>query len=162
MVRMKLGILSDTHIDEFSPVGVPDWILTAFGGVDLILHAGDIVCQSVLEELEQVAPVLAVRGNSDLDLRNLPISRVVSVDGGLVGLAHLLQDARRLQQPGVCLLVHGHTHVGEIVREEGLWRINPGSARKPRGGGPPSVVVATVVAGMVAAEFKYPPRPADE
>ena len=42
-----------------------DEIATAFAGVDLILHAGDIVLPSVLDQLEAIAPVLAARGNND-------------------------------------------------------------------------------------------------
>lgn len=158
---MKIGIISDTHLNGDTSIAVPTWVRQAFAGVDLIIHAGDIEVEAVLDELGLIAPVQAVRGNVDW-LDHLPISRLVPIDGGFAAVAHRLAEARRAWRPGVILLVHGHTHAGEIVEEPGLTIINPGSARKPRDGRPPSVVVAEVVAGQIRAEFKFKPQGVDE
>ncbi|NLI75781.1 MAG: metallophosphoesterase family protein [Candidatus Riflebacteria bacterium] len=160
---MKIGLISDTHLDDDEPAGLPAWVVETFRGVDLILHAGDIEVASVLDELALIAPVRAVQGNMDRHtLPNLPLTCTVPLDGGLAVVAHRLADARSLWRPGVILLVHGHTHAGAITDVGGVWVINPGSARRPRDGRPPSVVVAEVVGGLIRAEFKFPHRPADE
>ena len=64
MGAYRVGILSDTHMPA-SLHRLWDEIGTAFSGVDLILHAGDIVLPTVLDQLEAIAPVLAARGNND-------------------------------------------------------------------------------------------------
>ena len=61
---MRIGIISDTHIPKVT-ARLPEAILAAFRGVDLILHAGDIFESSVLDDLERIAPVLAARGDDD-------------------------------------------------------------------------------------------------
>ena len=61
---MRIGILSDTHMPAELRV-LWDEVRRAFEGVDLILHAGDIVHPMLLDQLEAWAPVLAARGNND-------------------------------------------------------------------------------------------------
>lgn len=60
---MRIGLLSDTHLVEAEKLW-PE-IFRAFEGVDLILHAGDIMFPAVLDALEQLAPVFAAEGNHD-------------------------------------------------------------------------------------------------
>src|SRR5437764_404172 len=61
---MRIGLISDTHM-PFAGTALWDEVVVAFRGVDLILHAGDIVHPIVLDRLEEIAPVLAARGNND-------------------------------------------------------------------------------------------------
>ena len=61
---MRIGLISDTH-SAGSGRDLPDRVLEALRGVDLILHCGDLECLGVLDYLETVAPVLAVRGYED-------------------------------------------------------------------------------------------------
>jgi len=61
---MRIGLLSDTHIPEAASA-LPPELMNAFQGVDLILHAGDIYVSSVLDTLQNIAPVLAARGDDD-------------------------------------------------------------------------------------------------
>ena len=61
---MKVGVISDTHVPAIVP-SLPPAVFDIFKGVDLILHAGDIVDLSVLDELRAIAPVEAVAGNMD-------------------------------------------------------------------------------------------------
>ena len=60
--KMKIGILADTHIRDGS---LPLLVWNALEDVQMILHAGDILIESVLEELSLLAPVVAVKGNCD-------------------------------------------------------------------------------------------------
>ncbi len=84
-----MGVVTDTHVGEHLSV-VPPEVLEVFAGVDLILHAGDLSDASVLEDLSRVAPVMAVRGNHDVqpDLDHLGRDLVVTVGGARIGLTH--------------------------------------------------------------------------
>lgn len=87
---MKLiGVLSDTHLRANSTSGIPSAVFEAFQNLDLILHGGDLVVPSVLETLNALAPVVAVRGNNDFgELRDLPLSLRVEIEEVVVGLVH--------------------------------------------------------------------------
>ena len=165
---MKLGIISDTHLEGCSEPGnsLPDWVLDAFFGVDMILHAGDICDQDILSELAAIAPVYGVRGNMDSRMSDLPSAREIHLGkgNGTAVISHrpetALGDAER--SPDAVLVIHGHTHFAECKRIGTRWLLNPGSPTKPRGGQIPSVAVVTVIRGHVEAEFKYPPELVDE
>jgi uncharacterized protein len=62
--RRRIGVVADTHVGEYLDA-LPAGTLEALEGCDLVLHAGDLSVPSVLEDLEQVAPVVAVRGDHD-------------------------------------------------------------------------------------------------
>jgi putative phosphoesterase len=107
---------------------------------ELILHAGDVVAASVLDELAAYAPVSAVAGNMDLPelAERLPERRVVEVGGARIGMVH---DAgpragrhERLADwfPGCAAVVYGHTHLPELARHGALWILNPGSPTERR------------------------------
>ncbi len=120
-------------------------------GVSQILHAGDISIPSVLRQLEEVAPVLAVRGNRDWFL-NLPMQRTLQIQGTRIGLVHghgnwasYLRDKARFIFRGpqtfeffmkramslvqnVDVLVFGHNHEPMVKKVNGLLVVNPGSA----------------------------------
>ena len=143
---MRIGVLSDTHIPE-APVLFPE-ILEAFAGVDLILHAGDIVVARVLDELEQVAPVLAAEGNHDFHLESDPrIEQVhrLELEGHTLALVHTFEPTRwrldrlvRLYLDGVRpdVVVCGDSHVERINLFEGVLVLNAGSATLPRNRSP--------------------------
>jgi putative phosphoesterase len=151
-----LGIVSDTHIPDRVPELHPQVIKTFRKvGVSAILHAGDVSVQRVLEELEQLAPVYAVRGNRDIFyLRKLPLKVEMSIDGVSIGMAHghgsfarytldKMQRAiegryaekylRRLLQefPAAEVIVFGHLHVPCSFHLEGKLLFNPGSTSYP-------------------------------
>lgn len=100
---MKIGLISDTHIPG-GAAAIPDQVYKAFDGVDLILHAGNIYVPSVLDCLEQIAPVRAV-GSTDPDHpeRRLQFSMegqgdprikpedIFQLEGQTIGLVHNLQ-----------------------------------------------------------------------
>lgn len=85
---MRIGLLSDSHVPTVA-LRLPSGVAKLFKDVDLILHAGDLTGPEVLAELEQLAPVLAVRGDQDLSsLDYLPVRRVVEAAGKRIGLIH--------------------------------------------------------------------------
>lgn len=90
---MKIGLISDTHLAG-SASDLPDQVLLALDGVDLILHCGDLECLGVLDRLETVAPVLAVRGYEDpveSGQRLAFPTRVVAAEGINIGMVHDIQ-----------------------------------------------------------------------
>ncbi|MGC9974501.1 MAG: metallophosphoesterase family protein [Gaiellaceae bacterium] len=138
MGTVRVVCLSDTHLRRRQ--ALPAWCLRRLEGADLILHVGDMVAAAVLDELEQLAPVEAVRGNMDeIALRErLPVRRVVEIAAARIGLVHdpgsALGRATRLEQSflGCDAVVFGHTHVPEIQRHARRLILNPGSPTAPR------------------------------
>lgn len=120
-----IGVLSDTH-GSLDP-RIPE----LFTGVDLIVHAGDIGCQSVLLELESIAQVLAVRGNVDRAewAARLPDRASFSVGAVLCVVAH---DPTGTRFPSASVVISGHTHRPSVTYSRGALRLNPGSASESR------------------------------
>ncbi len=153
---MKIGLVSDTHVLT-SLVRLPDRLLERLEGVGAILHAGDLVAASVLEELREIAPTTAVAGNMDPPevATTLPERIVLRLAGRSIGLKHghqprALQDryigldydapemdlfyrAMAAQLPDAEIIVFGHFHA-PIIRE---WNdrlfVNPGSIAPTHG-----------------------------
>jgi putative phosphoesterase len=125
---------------------------------DLILHAGDVVATSVLEELEAFAPVAAVHGNMDQPdvVAALPARRIVEADGARIGMVHDPGPApgrpARLAAmfPGCQAVVYGHTHLPERERDGEAWLLNPGSPTERRRAPVRSMLVLEVRRGEIA------------
>lgn len=138
---MRLGIISDTHI-PLRAKQLPVQVFKAFDGVDLILHAGDLVTEELLLELRAIAPVEAVAGNCDPPYltRQLPDTKILKLAGYTIGLTHGHIGDHRISTPRralslfekVDLVVFGHSHspYNEIV--DGVYLFNPGSATDRR------------------------------
>lgn len=145
-----IGILSDTH-------GVlhPE-VEQALAGCDLILHAGDVGDQRVLERLQRIAPLVAVRGNMDSGAWSnaLAVQEMAEI-GGL--LFYVVHDLTRLDlepvRSGIQVVVSGHTHHPEIFHKAGVTYINPGSAGYRRLGCPLSIAKVDIRNGRVAARI---------
>lgn len=130
---------------------------------DLIVHAGDFVTLSVLEELRELAPVEAVYGNMDEPAlrESLPEERVAEVAGARVGVVHLPgpaagREARLAARfPGCDAVVYGHTHIPQVARlgPEGVWILNPGSPTERRRGPVHSMLVLEVEEGEIRPEL---------
>ena len=86
---MRIGLISDTHI-PYDAEALPPKVKELFRGVDLILHAGDIYFSSVLDELEEIAPVLAARGDDDSPSINGRVKEkhVLNFEGFSLWLSH--------------------------------------------------------------------------
>jgi len=117
---------------------LPPRVLKLLDGVDLILHAGDVYAPQVLDELEQLAPVLAALGNGDLGLeqdRRVQRTHILSLGGLTIGLVHgLAYPFRPISFTfgrEVDVVVFGDTHVATIERANGTLLVNPGSPTLP-------------------------------
>jgi putative phosphoesterase len=138
LVRL-LAVLSDTHLPRGAR-GLPEECLDRVARADLVLHAGDVVRASVLEELRRLAPVHAVRGNVDEpELRAvLPERLVVRVGAVSIGMVHDAgrRDGRAARLvaafPGCAAVVYGHSHLPELAQHAGVWILNPGSPTERR------------------------------
>jgi uncharacterized protein len=150
---MRIGLISDTHIPEACE-HLPAAVFDAFSGVDLVMHAGDVYINRVLDELARIAPVIAAIGNGDEGLdghryKLAPDPRVrhahlVEVEGVRIGLAHALptpdetsqqvfENAMQRHFDGpVDVLVMGHSHLEGVTRFGATLVVNPGSATLPR------------------------------
>ncbi|WP_347258634.1 metallophosphoesterase family protein [Methylocaldum sp.] len=120
-----IGVISDTH-GLMRPEAI-----TALGGCDLILHAGDIGRPEVLDTLRSIAPVVAVRGNVDKGAwaEPLPEREVVRIDGRCIYLLHNLKELNlNPAAAGFAAVVSGHSHQPKILKEGGVCYLNPGSA----------------------------------
>jgi hypothetical protein len=151
---VRLGVISDTH-GMLRPE-----VFDVFRDVDHILHGGDLGSLDLLVELEALAPVTAVYGNSDgMDVRaRLPQVAAVELEGFRIVVTHgdqlgtptpaKLHDAF----PEAEIIVYGHSHrpLLELV-DRTVTVINPGGAGAPRFGIPPSV-------GILELEVGIPPR----
>lgn len=138
---MLIGLLTDTHIPGSIRELWPE-IRTAFKDVDLILHGGDIITGSVLDWLEQIAPVLAARGNNDggWEDRRVQDVHILDFEGWRLGLIHdlepedrpipYLQETYFLKAP-VDIMVCGHTHYERIDHRDGVLLVNSGSPIHP-------------------------------
>lgn len=154
---MKIGLISDTHCAG-SGWDLPEQVLRALKGVELILHCGDLECLGVLDCLETVAPVLAVRGYEDpveTGDRLAASTRVLAVEDIKIGMIHDIQWpgpkiatsgdatelifpvgpikdtlARKFGEP-VDVVVFGDTHQELVLNSGGVLLVNPGSPVYP-------------------------------
>jgi uncharacterized protein len=128
---------------------------------ELILHAGDFVGASVLEELKRLGTVEAVVGNMDEPaLRDaLPTRRVVEVEGVRIGMVHIpgpgVRRGERLVAgfPGCDAVVYGHTHIPDVSRTGDVWVLNPGSPTDRRGAPAHSMLMLTIESGEIRPEL---------
>ncbi len=152
---MKIGIISDTH-------GLlRREVFDVFTGVEHIIHAGDVGPSGILTELEAIAPVTAVWGNTDgFDLRKR-VREVAHVELG--GVPVVVLHGMQLGSPtpekaaasygGAGLIVFGHSHRPVIRQVGATLAVNPGSAGPPRFGKAPTLALATLLEGRAEAEL---------
>jgi len=151
----RVGVVADTHCPEFAK-RLPPALLEALRGVDLILHAGDINAESTVAELEQLAPVQAVRGDHDRRLVDLPRHLELTIEGRRIVIVHgnrsrwieepqtllwtlslghfrphrgLSRHLRR-RFPEADVIVFGHTHRPHVERRGGALIFNPGGVHQ--------------------------------
>jgi putative phosphoesterase len=151
---MRLGVIADTH-------GLlrPE-VFRAFAEVDHILHAGDVGPMELLTELEALAPVTAVYGNTDgSDVRSrFPQVAHLELDGFDIVVTHGDQFGSPTPEklntafPNAQIIIFGHTHRPLLTLVDVVVTVmNPGGAGARRFGLPPSV-------GILELEPGIPPR----
>jgi hypothetical protein len=121
---MKIGVVSDTH-------GLlrPE-VMATLAGVERILHLGDVGDEGILQELEKIAPVTAVRGNIDREGKcaRLPETEILEVQGISIYLLHSIEKLDLdPKAAGFSAVLFGHSHKAEIRRHKGVLYFNPGS-----------------------------------
>ena len=134
----KIGVISDTHIPHFKKI--PDAVWGHFAGVEMIIHAGDLSILRVINELETIAPVVAVQGNVETEevVLALPIKREILVGGCRIGIVHILGETStrvrlaRHEFPNARCVVYGHSHIPYNQEYDGQLLFNPGSATDRR------------------------------
>lgn len=146
---MLVGIISDTH-GLLRPEAV-----TALQGVERILHGGDVGDASVLQDLEKIAPVVAVRGNNDKGAwaEELPLREAVELEGVFVYLIHDLKEIDISPAGSFQVVVSGHSHKPSIVEQRGVLYVNPGSAGPRRFTLPISIALLRVGGGQATAKI---------
>ena len=151
----RIGLIADNHSRTDDGSDLPDGVLRAFEGADLILHLGDAGSNwGTLDRLATVAPVLAVLGGQngpDPDVRVRGLSRTETIDGLRVGMVHDLvsrgvtsestpnlrftatprEALRKLFPDDLDVLAYGGTHVPRIAWAGGMLLVNPGSPTLP-------------------------------
>ena len=147
--KQVIGVISDTH-GLLRPEAVE-----ALHGVEMILHAGDVGNPEVLDALQGIAPVVAVRGNNDKGAwaEELPAWEVAEV--GLVFI-YMIHDVKEIDlspaAAGFQVVVSGHSHKPSVEERKGVLYVNPGSAGPRRFKLPVSVARLTVSGETVSAE----------
>ena len=118
---MKIAILSDTH--GLLRPEVTEHLKTA----DVILHGGDINKQSIVDELQQYAPLYIVRGNNDKEwAENIPHDLTVTLGSMTFAMVHNKKEIPA-DLTGVDVVVFGHSHKYVQEEKDGILWLNPGS-----------------------------------
>ncbi len=148
--QIKIGVISDTH-GMLRPEATE-----ALDGVDLIIHAGDIGNPAILKQLEQIAPVVPVRGNMDSTdwAHNLEKTSIVEKNKTVIYVIH---DLSRMDlEPAAAkinVVISGHSHKPSISKHNGVLYLNPGSAGPRRFSLPVSVALLYLRKDSIDAEI---------
>ena len=135
----RIGVISDTH-GLLRPEA-----LAALRGSEMIIHGGDVGGKEILEALSEIAPVVAVRGNTDRDAwsASLPESAVVEAHQGLIYVLHDVQSIDlNPAAAGFRMVISGHSHKASRSEKDGVLYLNPGSA------GPKRFTLPTTIASI--------------
>jgi len=150
--EVVVGVISDTH------GSLREDARQALIGVDRIIHAGDIGSDQLLDILESIAPVTAVRGNSDFNGRASKLPRTELVQFGQAAV-YVLHDLNALdldpKAAGFAAVIHGHTHRPEQQDRQGVLFFNPGSAGPRRMSLPISLGKLFIKGAKVRAEHTF-------
>jgi putative phosphoesterase len=122
---MLVGVISDTH-GLLRPEA-----LAALRATNLIIHAGDVGSPQILEQLREIAPLFAVKGNIDNQpwADKLPEAQTVSVGAHKFHVVHAISElAIDPVKAGIAAVIFGHSHTPSIERRAGVLYLNPGSA----------------------------------
>ena len=147
---MIIGVISDTH-GLLRPES-----LAALQGSDYIIHAGDIGDPVILDKLEEIAPVTAVRGNVDHGAwtRKIPATNVLQIGEISIYVLHNLQELDlKPEAAKFAAVVYGHSHVPKQEWKNGVLYFNPGSAGPRRFRLPLSVGRLRIKDGRIDAKI---------
>ena len=149
---MLVGLISDTHSLIRAEA------LASLHGVELILHAGDVGSFAVLRELQAIAPVHAVFGNTDDPILGLPQQVGLTLGGLKIHMSHGHETGspnpdNLVRRYTADIIVYGHTHKPLIQTRGTTLVVNPGAAGPRRFNLQPSVALLRIQKGVAAAEI---------
>ena len=138
---MRIGLITDTHMPSVLDDLWPE-VAEAFAGVDLVWHGGDIFRPMVLDQLDEIAPTVAARGNNDAGVRDPRIAEVqrLEVEGYHLAMVHDMEPEHRpiaelrdryLGGQHADVMITGHTHYERMDWRDGVLQINSGSPTHP-------------------------------
>lgn len=143
---MRIAILSDTH-GLLRPA-----VLEQLKTADVILHGGDINRQSVVEEMQQYAPLYVVRGNNDKAwAEDIPHDLTVTLEGVTFYMVHNKKELPA-DLDGVDVVVFGHSHKYVQEEKDGILWLNPGSCGPRRFHQEITMMMAEVGEGKIRVE----------
>jgi uncharacterized protein len=156
-----VAVIADTHMPRGAR-RLPEDCIARLRAADLILHAGDVVAASVLEELAELGPPLhAVHGNMDDAAlqRSLPETLMVNAGGTQIGMTHdpgpragrEERLARRF--PGCAAIVYGHTHIPQVEGVGETWILNPGSPTERRRAPERTMLLLEIAGGEIRPDL---------
>lgn len=164
MSLLTIGAVSDTHIPKRAR-SFPDELLEGLKGVDIIIHAGDLLKDYVIYELQEIAPVFAVAGNNDDEyIRDmLGYKKIINAGSCKIGITHgdgtgsttLKRAMAVFKDDGVDCVVFGHSHIPYNERIDGVLYFNPGSPTDRRRQQHFSYGIIRVDGNMISGEIKY-------
>lgn len=135
---MRIGVISDTHRSNSSIERLGDKIKE----VDVLIHLGDNVDDISVIQKYYKGEIINVRGNCDFST-STPYDRVEEICGKKIFLTHghiyavkenLFKLRYKALETEADIVLYGHTHIGKMDFQEGIWYINPGSASLPKDG----------------------------
>ena len=167
MTLRKVGLLADTHSSKPDGTDLPDAVLRAFKGVDLIVHLGDVGRKGILDRLGEVAPVWVpdvegkgyvphlarddapvkvLEGGVGLTFNRAKPDKKITVDQGAPTTISYADGAlpallQRRFKADVRTVAFGGTHVAHVEERDGVLFVNPGSPTLPGDGPTGSVAV---------------------
>ncbi len=147
----RIGLISDTH-GLLRPSVHP-----ALAGVELILHAGDVGGEDILDELRLIAPVHAVAGNTDAP-GEYPPELAMNVGGVQIHLSHGHEvgpptPAKLAARYGADVIIYGHSHKQLVTRLGRQLIVNPGAAGHRRFNLSASVAILTIAEDSAEVEI---------
>jgi putative phosphoesterase len=152
------AVIADTHMPRRARA-LPEGLIPHLQRADLILHAGDLIAPTLLEELAAYAPTRAVQGNLDPPEAGLPETLEFQFGGVRVAVIHDSgsrkgrRNRMRRRFPDARVVVFGHSHVPWLEDEDGLMLLNPGSPTDRRRQPDHTFALLRVEDGEVAAEI---------
>jgi len=151
-------VVADTHIPRRART-LPEGLISHLQRADLILHAGDLMDPTLLEELTTYAPTRAVQGNLDPPEAGMPETLEFEFGGVRVAMVHDSgpRKGRRSRMkrrfPGARVVVFGHSHIPWLEDEDGLLLLNPGSPTDRRRQPEHTFALLRAEGGEVTAEM---------
>lgn len=148
---IRVGLISDTH-GLLRPQA-----LAYLQGCDAIIHGGDIGDAAILDALQAIAPLIAVRGNNDVDdawALSVPETQTLELGGVRIHVLHT--RALLALDPvaaGIAVVVYGHSHKPLVEQRDGVLYVNPGSAGPRRFSLPVSIGELLIVDGRISANL---------